>query len=263
MVHSFFFCIGGEFMQFNMPDFLHPLGDDNRDEVILIEFHRVLKNTNMAILRNLYYAIIDNFDLTKVFPNAVTYMKLGLDAKYDTTVLFTGEDFIYNLSGEKLNRDFCSDYVRLLRDPLLIPSLHVTRVESMLREFLKHEFVKKVYIVADKFTNEMEQFMRETFQSLLDSRLFCVEGDIQSALTDLDVTTAFISDSEDVHQIVTKNRDSLKDKMILVMDGYHNVYLDDKKDLQYKYMEEFVKLGEDKIANVGYIYPHCISKGLG
>lgn len=250
-------------MQFNKPDFLHPLGDDNRDEIVLIEFHRVLKNTNMSILRNLYYAIIDNFDLTKVFPNATTYMRLGLDAKYDATVLFTAEDFVYNLSNEKLSRDLCKEYAESLREPLLLPALHITRIESILREFLKHEFVKKVYIVADKFTNEMAQFMRETFQNLLDNRILCIEGDVQSALLDFGATTAFLSDCEDVHQIMTRDRTLLQDMMILVMDGYHNVYLDDKNEIQYKYMDEFVKLGEDKIANVGYIYPHCISKGLG
>ena len=253
-------------MQFPNPDLLYPMNDNNRDEVILIQFDRSYKNLNMSILRNLFQMTADDPSLYKIFPNLKEYLDMDNDMRYNTTVLFNHIDFVHNLSNEKLSKDICQMYVDQLLYPLKLDTLHSTRMESMIREFLKHDFVKKIYIQADKFTREIDDFLAITYRDLINKRVYGVEGTIIEAISDPEfgVTTAFVSDADDIHYIVQTDKSALHDKMILIMDGYQNIEIDgDPKNnkIVYKYQKEFIQLGEERIANIAYMYPHCVIKG--
>lgn len=243
------------------PDFNTPLSDNNRDEYILVDFHRALKNTNMCILKNLFKAAIDDPNIMKIFPELIKLSKMTLDQQYDAVAIFSHVGLINVLAHGKLTLEMCQNYAEAMLEPMELEYLHTTRVEMVLAEFLKHGFTKKVYIRADKWTKEMTSYVSMCFGGYGD-RVFAIEGSLLDCQRDYLITTAFVSNADEVHEIITEKPELIQGRMYVIMDGVMNLeFPEGNTDGVYKYMDEFKSLHDKKIAAVGYMYPHCMPKG--
>ena len=75
-------------MSIDYPDYLRPISDDNRDEYILVEFHRTFINTNMSLLQNLFEAYLKDKLLLSILPGIADFAALDPNKMYDATVMF-------------------------------------------------------------------------------------------------------------------------------------------------------------------------------
>lgn len=253
-------------MYYDYADFLRPIRENNRDEYILVEFHRTLKNTNMSLLRNLFLRSKDDPEILELFPNLVTYAKLSIDERYDATVQFNYPDeLVFNLSKEKLSPELCRKYVEAFIEPYHFEYLHATRMEAILRNLLGQAFVKKVYVFADKFTTEMKAYMAETFKDVgLGTRVVAIEGGFVDCMLSMpEITTVFMSNTSDFTQLYEFNPEAINGKFFIISDGYDNLEpCDDGENFQYAKMKLFDSLNREKKAVVAYGYPHAIYKAI-
>lgn len=254
-------------MKFDQPDFLRPIRDDNRDEYILVEFHRTFVNTNMSILENIFQAYLKDKSLLYILPDIAHYATLDPNKMYDATVLFNHPyQMIKSISRDQLSVELSQKYAETFQEPYHFSHLHHTRLEFMLREMLEHSFVKTIYIFAPKFTDEMKSYLQNIFEGKgLGSRILLVEGNFKECISEISqITTIFMSNVEDLIQVYNENPHLLDGKYILISDGYENMTADEKDPSQLTYvgLDLFQHLLQDRKCMISYIYPNCIEKNL-
>lgn len=253
------------------PDFLRPIGDDNRDERLLIEFHRTYKNTNFSLMRNIMKRITEDHELFQILPNIVTFARLpDNNARYDATVLYNHpEDLVFFLSKERLSMDMCKQYANAFLYPLLLENLHATRLEFAISQLASHAFIKEIYFFADKFTTEMQGYLVHAFgPDIFKEKIRLIEGPMKDCFIEIpQITTAFVSNASEVIELYHEHPEALYKKMIVISDGYDNYEeLDEetaKKDpshlrINYKYLDLFQSLHKARQAEISYAFPFCI-----
>ena len=111
------------------PDFMRPIRDANREEYFLVEFHRTLKNTNMALLRNMIMAGAKDPDFLKIFPNLYYFARMtSNDDLYNATVMYNRPDELVRfLAKDRISADLCLAYAQEYMEPLQLERLHNTR----------------------------------------------------------------------------------------------------------------------------------------
>lgn len=249
---------------YNSPDFLRPIRDNNRSEYILVQFHRTLKNTNMSLLKNLFEATLKHRDLLSLFPNLANYAKMTLDDQYTQTVMYNYPwELVYNFSNETLSSEMCQQYAELFQEPYGFQYLHETRMEGVLRHLLEQDFVKEIYIFADKFTSEMKAYITHLFNGKgIGSRVIPIEGTFQECLLALpQITTIFMSNSSDFFELNQFYPKEVLNRFFIITDGFDNFQpTKDGKSFEYRGMRLFDQLDHEKKCTVAYSYPYCIPK---
>lgn len=249
---------------YNSVDFLRPIRESNRDEYILVEFHRVLKNTNMSLMVNIMRAAIKDPQLIEVLPKLEVYSKMDLDDLYTSTVQFNSTtDLIFNLSGEMFDADLCNGYAENFQEPYRFDELHRTRMEGILRHLLTAKFVKQLIIFAPSFNEEMKRYIAMEYGDVgIGTRVIPVEGFLIDCLqTYPQITTAFISDMGDLEIADRFYPSLLQNRMFVVSDGYGNLEPSPKGDsVVYKGEKMMKRLRDEKVCQIFYAYPYCIPK---
>lgn len=249
---------------YNSPDFLRPIRDNNRNEYILVQFHRVLKNTNMSILKNAFDATLKDHDLLELFPNLANYAKMNIDDQYTNTVLFNYPwELVFNLSEEKLSHEMCQQFAKQFQEPYDFSKLHETRMEGVLRNLLSHDFVKEIYIFADNFTKEMKDYIFKLFGSKgLGKRVIPINGTFQECLLALpQITTIFMSNASDFFELHQFYPEEVNQRFFIISDGYDNFQqTKDGKSFEYRGLSLFKTLDHERKCTVAYSYPYCIPK---
>lgn len=253
---------------FGNPDFMRPIRTANRDEVFLVEFFRVYKNTNMSIMRNIAKRAQEDLDTLSIFPNFKTLMDLhSNEERYSATVLYNKpEDFISFLLGDSKDQSLIQTCLKLFQEPYDLSQLHNTRLEFTIRNLLENSsFLRKVYFVADKFSREVQQYLIVTLgaDAFEKKRIQLVEGPVVECFSAFpDITTAFISNFSDFQSVYQHSPECLNGKLIVIADGYENfeIYGDKKDDIRYKGMDIFQKLHDEKRAEGSYMFPYAIEK---
>ena len=246
-------------------DLLRPIGTDNRDEYILVEFHRCLKNTNMSILHNLAAAVKTEPFLAELFPALKDFVGMSKDVRYAMSSMYNRHwEFLRMMLKDnegRLSEDLLKRYAETYLYPLHLNYLHTTRLEVVLHQLSLQDFVKHIYITAPKFTDEMKSYLVALFGAdTVDKKIVCLENDPKDVLLELpDITTAFLSNSDDVLEVVERNRDCLTGKYIVVVEGYGNL-LPAKENQMSHFIhvgdDVFRKLQEQRICVVAHMYPY-------
>jgi hypothetical protein len=246
------------------PDFLRPIGTKNRDEYILVEFHRVLKNTNMSLLYNLMKRSQQDPSLLEIFPSLGSYAHLSLDNLYNATVLYNYPfELVQNLCRGQLSVDMCVEYAEAYATPYLFDKLHRTRIEVILKHLLEQKFVKQIFIFAPSYNDEMKAYFAQNWGSVgVPSRVLPIMGNLQDCLlTYREITTVFMSNITDLVQVEQFFPELLKQKMFVIMEGYDNFEVDKESGtMTHSYTDMAKRLDKEEIASIGYAYPHCIPK---
>ena len=134
---------------YNSPDFLRPIRDNNRNEYILVQFHRVLKNTNMSILKNAFDATLKDRDLLELFPNLANYAKMNIDDQYTNTVLFNYPwELVFNLSEESYLMKCASNLQNSFKSPM-------TSQNYMRQEWKEFFAIFSHMILSKKYTSSL------------------------------------------------------------------------------------------------------------
>lgn len=251
------------------PDYLRPIRDNNREEIFLVEFHRVFKNTNMSLIRNLAVEASNDIEIMKLFPNLVFFARLqGNDERYAASVLYNKpEDLVQYLSNNQLSIELCQEFAHRFGQPYNFQYLHHTRLEIVIRNLLEHAFLKKVYFFADTFTKEMQSFIIQTYADYFrEHKIELLEGKYTECMTEVPgITTAFISNFEDFKEVYDHSPEYIYGRMIVIADGYDNLEPrkvtnpnDMEPKMQYKGLELFDKLNREKKAEISYMFPHAI-----
>lgn len=246
-------------------DFLRPIRDDNRDEYFLVDFHRVLVNTNMSLVLNLFERALQDHSIIELFPTLHSYSKLDVNQLYDTTVLYNyPHELIQNLSADRISADLAVAFRDQFMEPYHFDKLHYTRVGFILHEVLQHSFLKKIYLRAPKFTGEMVSYLRNIFgSSEVGSRIVLIEGNLHDSLTDLpQITTVFMSNTSDLIDAYQIDEKLIEGKLFVIMDGYDN-FIPDPSDNQkfiYAYTDFFERWKAERRCIATYVYPAAIKK---
>lgn len=254
---------------YNSADFLRPIKDANRDEYILVEFHRVLKNTNLSLLMNLMkHALVDE-DMHTIFPNIAVYSKKDIDQLYHASVMFNHpEDMIFALSNEMLPSITCAAFASQFAQPYHFDNSHTTRLEGVLRQLLTTKFVKNIFVFADTFTDEMKRYMALEYGPLgLGDRVIPLEGNFTDCMLQYpQITTVFMSDIDVLFDFYSFYPDRLSKKYIVITDGYGNIEpnanIDDKQNsgVSYRHNDFIIDMHKKKICEIMMAYPYCIPR---
>ena len=245
---------------------MRPIRSANRDEVFLIEFFRVYKNTNMSIVRNIAKRAMEDQDTLSIFPNFQSIMGLhSNEERYAATVLYNKpEDFMTFLLGDSKDQDLIQRCLDIFQEPYDLFQLHNTRLEFAVRNLMENSsFLRKVYFVADKFSKEVQQYLIITLgaASFEKKRVQLIEGPITECFSAFpDITTTFISNFSDFQSVYQHSPECLNGKLIVIADGYDNFEIqgDKKEDIRYKGMDIFEKLHNEKKAEGSYMFPYAI-----
>ena len=254
------------------PDFLRPIRENNREEIFLIEFHRVYKNTNMSIFRNLIKEAKKDMEMLDIFPHLLTVSKLdGPTSRYLATVLYNRpEKLVQYLSDDRLVWETASLYVEQFSRPYDLSQLHNTRMEFVVRELLQESpFLRKIYFVAPHFDREMQEYLVLSLgKANFDSRkIQLVEGTVPDCVSAFpEITSMFISNFSDFEEIYDHTPDALNGKMVVIADGYENMEIkpgteeDKEPEMVYRGLDIFEKLHKEKRAECTYMFPYPIEK---
>lgn len=253
------------------PDYMRPIRDDNRAEYFLIEFHRSFKNTNEAVVRNLMTACLDDESLLKIFPNIGSFTKLAPEQLYTATVLYhTPNELVEFLCDGKLSPEMIVEWANTLRMPYRFDLMMPTRMEFVVKNLLTHKnsFLKKVYLAADTFTMEMQEYLVHFFGAQLidEKRVVPLEGNMVDCMSEIaEVTTVFLSNFGDFETLIDRSPGALKNRMFIISEGYDNMEPlegenpDGDTKYQFKGLKLFDELRKKRVAEVGYAFPHCIN----
>ena len=251
-------------MPYNSPDFLRPIRDANRDEHILVEFHRVLKNTNMSLVYNLISAAVEDETIIQFLPGLADYTKKSLDELYDMTVLYNyPHEMIRTMSRDKLSVELCTQYANAFATPYNMQMLHTTRMEGVIRNLLKTNFVKTLYIFAPHFNEEMKMYIARMFyDQQIGVKVICLEGNYEECLLDHpEITTVFQSNISDLVSFAQFYPDSIQKRFFVIADGYFNVEPTKVgKGAIYINLDFLSKLIKNKVCEIAFAYPHSIPK---
>lgn len=246
------------------PDFLRPIGDGNRDEVMVVPFHRILKNTNMSLLLNILEALSADPDLMPLFPGIAAYTKLSVDDMYNATVLYNSKrDLVHELSHGLLSLHRSQDFANAFSEPYNLQNLHLTRLELVLKRLLTASFIKEIYFVADKMTTEMIQYLGYIFTPEdLNKRVFAIQCDYLELLQEKpEITTIFLDSSKDFFRIYAVDKNLLQDKYVVIGESYFDIESDPsgkKGAVKLAHLKVFKELKEQKICVASYMYPQCL-----
>lgn len=251
-------------MPYNSPDFLRPIRDANREEYILVEFHRVLKNTNMSLVYNLISAAATDEEIISLLPGLAEYTKKSLDELYDMTVLFNyPHEMVKTMSNDQLSVEMCEQYASYFATPYNMQMLHTTRMEGVLRSLLKTKFVKKLFIFAPEFNDEMKMYIARMFyDQQIGSKVICLEGTYEECMLEHpEITTVFQSNVTDLLSLAQFHPGCVKNKFFVVAEGYFNVEpSEDGKRAIYIDLKSLTKLVKEKTCEIAFAYPFCIPK---
>lgn len=249
-------------------DFLHPIGTKNRDEALLIPFHRCFKNTNMSVIINLADRMAEDYDILKLFPGLMEIVDSTALQMYQYSVMFTEPHLmLHDLSKGALSVDTAIAFAEEFLKPLHIERLHKTRIEAMINQLIKQPFIKKLYIQADSVTMEIANYvMEEILHYIQVSRSKCelhlVEGAFMEIYHDTpDLTTIFLNSSYQFDEIVeTFGDDNLRGKCFIIMDNRFDYEADHTigKDpvMRHRNTEKFKSYLKREICAVSYMYPY-------
>lgn len=250
------------------PDFLHPIGTKNRDEALLVPFHRVLKNTNMSAIINLTERMAEDPDIQTVFPGLLDFTNASALDMYAYSVMFPEPHLmLQELSDGALSVDTAIQFAEEFMKPLHVNRLHKTRLEIMINQLIRQPFIKKLYIQADRVTMEIADYvMQEILQyiELAQSKceLHLLEGDFMEVFRDTpDITTCFLNTSFQFDEIVdTLGEDGLVDKAFIIMDNKYDYIADTtiskEPIVKHRELDRFKKYLQREICAVSYMYPY-------
>lgn len=254
-------------MPIDYPDYLRPISDDNRDEYILVEFHRTFINTNMSLLQNLFEVVLKDKSLISILPGIADFAALDPNKMYDATVMFNHPaQMIKEMSQDRLSDEICNLYAEQFMEPYHFSNLHYTRLEFMIHEMLEHKFVKTIFLFAPSWNDEMKAYLQNIFRGQgLGTRVLLVAGNFEDCISELpQITTIFMSNVQDLLKVYEKDPNLLNGKYILISDGYENMEPSktDPSNVTYIGLDLFEKLQKERKCMITYIYPSSIEKTI-
>lgn len=249
-------------------DFLHPIGTQNRDEVLLIPFHRALKNTNMSVIINLTERMANEPDIQKIFPGLIKFLESNALDMYAYSVMFPQPHLmLQELSEGALSVDTAIQFAEEFMRPLHLDRLHKTRLELMVNQLTQQKFIKKLYIQADTVTMEIADYIgREIVQYIESTHSQCefhlIEGQFMEVFHNIpDLTTVFLNTSYQFDEIVDSfQEDALVDRCFIIMDNKFDYVADTTASkepiVKHRELDRFKSYLDRQICAVSYMYPY-------
>lgn len=233
-------------------DPFHPIGYDNRDEYILVPFHRVLKNTNMGIFQNLS-KYVRLHRAIKTFPRLVNASHLDQDQFKIMVDLFDDPRVMINTMADgKLSEEKLEEIYAQVSDPLNLTMIYTSGVEEALRGLMSRQFTKKIYISCDSVTKEIGSYVADNLYrharsfGYTDVRL--IQGTTLEVFEEFpDITTCFLENANVMMDLAVKFMDRLKGRYFIVKAAYPDVD-------QRRYIDEFNRLMELKSCVISYMF---------
>ena len=249
-------------------ELLRPIGRDNRPETVIIPFHRFIKNTNYAILRNLMATLPKDAstwedDATmKLFPQLKNWLMVSRADNFRASNLFNlPEMMLRHLSNDTLDASMACVFKQRFGENLHLHELHYTRLEMALIQLLTAKFMKDLYIYADTITTEMEEylvsvFIREAKRVKSDCTVHLIEGEALDTIVKYhEATTIFLNDSSEFFALKEYDPKLIENRYFLIGQGVADMlYLTDKEQYYLQHTAEFSALRASHVCEVTYMY---------
>lgn len=193
------------------PDFLRPLGDQERKEVILVQLHGVLVNTNYAALKNFLHAIDFFKDLRPAFPILTQMLQDMKDRPpAEQTLLLQqycalmppGGHMYRAFSNMEVSMENCLEFDRIYREKINLVEIGPSLMCVSLTNLAPARFLSDLYIQVDTADNEAIRFVKlylePAFSGPNSQKLHLVQGEIPEILeTYPNITTCIVNSAED------------------------------------------------------------------
>lgn len=245
---------------YNNPDFLHPIGDRNRDETIVIPFTRGLKNLNFAILKGILGDAVHDMGIRAKFPRLRNLLNMTSFQMYDETALFLRPiDCVYAMADQKLRWDECERIAEYYLRDINYWKLHTTRLEFVCYKLLKQPFMKHLYILTDKMSNEIGAYCSQQFRDhVAEKRVSVIEGDLTGFLLEHpEVTTVFTRSVSEIFALEENAPQTMAQKYFVSIVCYDDIERAPNGLIVYKQYDRLLKYMEDEVCSVVHMYPYA------
>lgn len=233
-------------------DPFHPIGYDNRDEYILVPFHRVLKNTNMGIFQNLSKYVRLNRAF-KMFPRMANAAQLDEEQFRVMVDLFDDPKVMINTMADgKLSDEKLEEIYQKVSDPLNLTTTYTSGVEESLMGLVTRQFTKKIYVSCDSVTKEIASYIAQNLYCHAHGYGYTEVRLIQGSTLDVfgqfeDITTCFLEDASLMIKLAERYPDRLEKRFFIVKANYLDVD-------QRRYLDEFNHLMDRNACVISYMF---------
>lgn len=258
-------------MALQHPDYLLPFEKENREEVILLPFHNVIRSENEAIFQ--YMKERSEHYLPK-YPGLAALMDETADNIYKIAVSFSPEQFLDVLSidpdntsiedAETISPEEISNDLLVIRNQYnLLRDSTQTRMEAAISQIVQQSFCKSLYVVDDFVRGDKSLIytMNRVFAPAIAlKKLRVYENTLQDIIHNHpEVTTVFIDDADDLRTIIeTYDSKLIAGKYFMLSLAYHT-NLDSVTHI-IKHFDFFESAKEKYKCNVEYYMPFALDK---
>ena len=231
-----------------------PLGDNNRDEHMLVDFSGFIKNLAEIIAITIFE---NEENCASVIVNKELYNDLKELYKTDKESFFISTSILYpeDLLRAIANDTFESDEDLVLSMDLLFENFNLleksssTIYEHALRNIAQKDFCKSITFYLPQqyaFKPYQIKYIHDIFMGN-EEKINILEGDYRKLAKENNYTTICTNDIDFIMDALqTWDNDKLEQTFFILMNNNTNITRDDNGNVSYAYVEELEKLTKDK-----------------
>lgn len=233
---------------------LTPLGDNNREEDMLIDFSGFIKNMAEIIAMTIFEneeacaSVIVNKELYNEFKELYTKDR---DAFFMTTSILKPEDLLRAIADDTFedDEDLVLSMDLLFETFNLIGKSSSTVYEYALQNIVEKDFCKSITFYLPQqyaFKPYQIKYLYDTFRGK-EEKINILEGDYRKEAKEGNYTTICTNDMDFIMDALqTWDNEKLEQTFFILMNNNTNITSDDDGNVSYAYVEELEKLTKGK-----------------
>ena len=240
------------------PDFLYPIRERGRKEIIIAPFDQILRVENEAII---VYMLEHLNEYQKVYPAIERLVGISQSDRFTISISFSPIELLSFLRGDSEHIE--EDYRNLndIQSKYDMSATSRLRLNIALPHLLLEKDVEKLYIVDSNMNDKKMKIIYEIFKTLCNKRVFAVNGDLVSFVNETidHPTTIFLNSIDDIFKLTKENPEKVKDVYFLcngsLLSNYEAESYEKGFLRLYKYYEWFEKCKKDQFCIVDFFTP--------
>ena len=214
------------------PDLLYPIFDNNRDEILLVEYEGFIKSITEGIVIAM---ILSKQKWENKYPKIKEFISVVNGEIFDMSSLYSPIEYLKILSGDELAIDEIEKDLEILSPINIIRFQQSTLFDFALRNLIQEKFIKRCHIVkSTPFYNHEIKYLEKAFAHQID-KIDIVSGTTLEAFEEYSPTTCFTNSLDSITRVIEYASNlSLKNIFFVLRNTSETVYYS-QEDRLFKY----------------------------